>query len=152
MTARPKKTPPMSSKDKSENLATLIRFGKSHFRNGGANLPVYLESPQRFPTFLEMTFAIVLLLQIVEVIFHRALVRSRNLILVYRALGFALRGVDGLLILHRALTFDADAFQSNARHRRARTERSAQFIRRKVVRRFAFAALGPVVKIFARRI
>jgi hypothetical protein len=29
---------------------------KSHFQKGGANLPVCLESPQRFPTFSEMTF------------------------------------------------------------------------------------------------
>src|SRR5438105_12888492 len=57
-----------------------------------------------------------LFLDIVEVILHRSLISARNFFLAQGALSIRLRRGSGFFILDFALAFDADAFQSDARH------------------------------------
>src|SRR5258708_22076283 len=57
-----------------------------------------------------------LLLQIIKVVLHRPLIRARHFFLAQRTLGVGLGGGGGFLVLDVALTFDADALQSDARH------------------------------------
>src|SRR5882724_1751762 len=49
-------------------------------------------------------------LEIVEVIFYRSLISTRNLFLAQSTLSIRLGCRRGLFILHLALAFDADAF------------------------------------------
>src|SRR6185312_7808195 len=71
-----------------------------------------------------------LLLQIIEIVFDRALIRAGNLFLTERALGLALGSGDRLLISDRALAFDADAFQRNAGHLATGADLALDFGRR----------------------
>src|SRR5690606_27060876 len=55
-------------------------------------------------------------LQIITIIPHGTLIGAGHLVVGERALGVALRGGDGLLVIHLARALDAHALERDARH------------------------------------
>lgn len=88
----------------------VCESGRKSYRRNTEKNAARTRQAGSLPHILKRTLNVTLLLQIIEVVTHRALVGARDLLLAESTLRIRLCGSRSRLVLDAALSFDADPF------------------------------------------